>query len=518
MANKSSRLDGYNRGFTAQSGNSAEFMELDTGDVAYATFNGLGGGVGTNEPYVKLYPSPTTFSPVFSVLPSAPPTGLAACAYGLVNGQPMWVALTNSVTITSGALMTSPDGKTWTARTLPSAPGAAWVSVTFGNGVFVAVAATTSTTAGIATSYDGINWTFRTTAAPAGNWNFVAFGGPLGAGIFVATSASTAASSIFTSPDGVTWTAQTTPTPAGNWSGAAWGNPLGTSTGMWVFTALGTTTNTTVYTSIPTAGTLAAFVAVTLPTAPLTTGPVAVAFHPNANLSQTQGVSAVQTGAIATGAAGGVLTLVTPNNNITPGMIVSGAGVTAGTTVVSGSGTSYVVTPSQTAASTSLTFTSPEGRSYYTGLFVIVCSSVAITAGVMFTFNGTAAASILPPTRAPGSAWLALAYGQGVMYALNGSTAVNNAIASSMDGVNWTMLTLPSAPGGAWKNLAVGDQRSGLLVLVANVAQAATSTATSIVGPALLLEHSNAATAEGFPDLFIVQNQAGFIPDVTRSI
>lgn len=42
---------------------------------------------------------------------------------------------------------------------------------------------------------------------------------------------------------------------------------------------------------------------------------------------------------------------------LTPGSVVTGTGVTAGTVVVSGSGTSYVISPSQSVASTTLTIT-----------------------------------------------------------------------------------------------------------------------------------------------------------------
>jgi hypothetical protein len=67
------------------------------------------------------------------------------------------------------------NGITWTARTLPSSD--TWASVTYGNGVFVAVA-NLSTTA--ATSPDGITWTAQT--IPNGLWWSVTYGN----GVFVA--------------------------------------------------------------------------------------------------------------------------------------------------------------------------------------------------------------------------------------------------------------------------------------------------------------------------------------------
>jgi len=91
--------------------------------------------------------------------------------------------------------MTSPDGINWTSR---SASSINWKSVTYGNGLFVAVSSTT-TTARVMTSSDGITWTNRTTSSNI-NWSGVAYGN----GQFVAV----APNSVMTSPDGITWTAR----------------------------------------------------------------------------------------------------------------------------------------------------------------------------------------------------------------------------------------------------------------------------------------------------------------------
>ncbi|MCM2339445.1 MAG: fibronectin type III domain-containing protein [Burkholderiales bacterium] len=77
--------------------------------------------------------------------------------------------------------MTSPDGITWTPRT--SAVDNSWSSVTYGNGLFVAVA-NSGTNNRVMTSPDGITWTPRTT--PVDNsWIGVTYGN----GLFVAVSA-----------------------------------------------------------------------------------------------------------------------------------------------------------------------------------------------------------------------------------------------------------------------------------------------------------------------------------------
>ena len=94
-------------------------------------------------------------------------------------------------------VMTSPDGITWTARSAAVANN--WVSVTYGNGLFVAVASSGNR---VMTSPDGVNWTTRT-RPEANRWNV--------------SPTATACSSrwrarhaqVMTSPDGVTWTAQT---------------------------------------------------------------------------------------------------------------------------------------------------------------------------------------------------------------------------------------------------------------------------------------------------------------------
>jgi hypothetical protein len=75
--------------------------------------------------------------------------------------------------------MTSPDGATWTARA--AAEANQWMDVTYGNGLFVAVARTGTNP--VMTSPDGINWTARA-AAEANQWYGVTYGN----GLFVAVS------------------------------------------------------------------------------------------------------------------------------------------------------------------------------------------------------------------------------------------------------------------------------------------------------------------------------------------
>lgn len=104
---------------------------------------------------------------------------------------------------TAGAnrAMTSPDGTTWTGQT--GAPLQDWRTVAFGNGVFVALCTSGSNRA--MTSNDGINWTLR--ALDLRSWSGITFGN----GYFFAV-ASSGATRLASSADGITWASGTIPT------------------------------------------------------------------------------------------------------------------------------------------------------------------------------------------------------------------------------------------------------------------------------------------------------------------
>jgi uncharacterized repeat protein (TIGR02059 family) len=108
-----------------------------------------------------------------------------------------------------GRVMTSPDALIWTTRTAP--PGA-WQSVTFGNGSFVAIAADSAIT-----STDGITWTAH--AVPVSAWASVTYGNGLyvavaGGSGYVDCQATTKvlAPWVMTSEDGSTWATQSAAT------------------------------------------------------------------------------------------------------------------------------------------------------------------------------------------------------------------------------------------------------------------------------------------------------------------
>jgi hypothetical protein len=117
-------------------------------------------------------------------------------------------------------VMTSPDGITWTSRS--AAAETNWKGVTYGNSLFVAVSYSQQGPIGnrVMTSPDGITWTSRISAAE-NNWTDVNYGN----GLFVAVSSNGTGNRVMTSPDGITWTSRSS--AADNpWSSVTYGDGL----------------------------------------------------------------------------------------------------------------------------------------------------------------------------------------------------------------------------------------------------------------------------------------------------
>ena len=121
------------------------------------------------------------------------------------------------VTLQSGPHVQNTYGVSWTSRS--SAADSNWNSVTYGNGIFVAVA-NSGAGSRVMTSSDGITWTGRTSAT-SNSWNGVAYGN----GTFVAIASDGTGNGVMTSPDGITWTSRTSPADNG-WFGITYGNGL----------------------------------------------------------------------------------------------------------------------------------------------------------------------------------------------------------------------------------------------------------------------------------------------------
>ena len=169
-------------------------------------------------PTGTITPTPTNISTV-TVTPTAtltPIPGLTWTARTLPRSQ-NWSSVTygNGVFVAvaygSAVAATSPDGINWTEQSLPSSQS--WISVTYGNGVFVAVAYGSAVAA---TSLDGITWTARTLPSSQ-SWYSVTYGN----GVFVAVANGTAVAA--TSPDGINWTTQTLPSSQ-SWLSVTYGN------------------------------------------------------------------------------------------------------------------------------------------------------------------------------------------------------------------------------------------------------------------------------------------------------
>ena len=133
-------------------------------------------------------------------------------------GNGIFVAVTYYGT---NQVMTSTDGINWTARIAANTNG--WYSVCFGNGLFVAISY--NGTNQVMTSPDGINWTART-AIETNEWISVCYGN----GLFVAVGYQ-GAYQVMTSPDGINWTGQAAASGNGWWS-VVYGN------GIFVATAI----------------------------------------------------------------------------------------------------------------------------------------------------------------------------------------------------------------------------------------------------------------------------------------
>lgn len=151
---------------------------------------------------------------------TAPVASWQGVAYG--NNTFVAVGLGNG----GGAVMTSPDGITWTERTSNPFSGLSWESVAYGNGLFVVVGSSSGGVARLMISPDGITWRERT-AAISGTLRAVIYAAP--ASLFVAVSGS---GGTMRSSDGVTWTANpavggASPFLAPNWYGVSYGRPNG---------------------------------------------------------------------------------------------------------------------------------------------------------------------------------------------------------------------------------------------------------------------------------------------------
>jgi hypothetical protein len=158
------------------------------------------------------------------------------------NGSTIYVAVGQL-----GYLYSSTDsGITWASRT--SGFGSNQIqSVTYGNGIFVAV----GNNGTITSSTDGITWTARTAGVSTNTLNCVEYVN----NVFIAVGAGAAGGTggITTSTDGITWTKRTTPASTSpNLFSIAYGNGYYVAVGQFSTTAGIYSTNFTTWTALPT--------------------------------------------------------------------------------------------------------------------------------------------------------------------------------------------------------------------------------------------------------------------------
>lgn len=120
------------------------------------------------------------------------------------------------------AVMTSPDGVTWTTRT--PAENNNWEAVIWVTELALFVAVASTGTHRVMTSPDGITWTARTAAA-ATSWQALTWSPALSLIVAVAAEVSSAANAVMSSPDGITWTSRTA-SSTGVWYAVAWAPSL----------------------------------------------------------------------------------------------------------------------------------------------------------------------------------------------------------------------------------------------------------------------------------------------------
>lgn len=141
--------------------------------------------------------------------------------HSIAFGNGIYVAVAQNSVV---PVMTSPDGITWTSRSVPSGSTTYWRSVCFGNGIFVAVAdGPTGGLKQVMTSPDGITWTLRN-AATLDQWRAVIWDGTN----FIAVGEEDigGASRIMYSPDGISWISTGSTMVAGGCIAVASGNGL----------------------------------------------------------------------------------------------------------------------------------------------------------------------------------------------------------------------------------------------------------------------------------------------------
>lgn len=195
--------NGTNRAMHSDDGNTwvSELMDLNPwNDVTCG--NGIFVAVAPTGTFRVAWTDASAIILAFNPATASEANAWQSVAFG--NGT--FVAVSNNGTHRA---MTSPNGQTWTNRTIQAE---AWTKVRYVGGLFIAIS---SSSTKMSTSTDGITWTARTVTKTATG---VAYGN----GIYV-TVGSSASPEGQTSTDGITWTTLDLPLASAAWSDIAFG-------------------------------------------------------------------------------------------------------------------------------------------------------------------------------------------------------------------------------------------------------------------------------------------------------
>ena len=327
------------------------------------------------------------------------------------------------------------DGITWTSQTTPVDGGNlqnAYQSVTYGNGVFMAVGTGPATASRVLTSTDGSNWTMRL-AATIDDWTSVTYGTINTIGYFVGVSRSGGNRVMASTNNGLSWLNRAA--PANNtWQSVTYGNG--------VFVAVSSNGANRVMTT---------------------------------NLNPTTSAWTSPATAVATGAWQSV---------------TYGDGVFV---AVSSDGANRVMRSTDngqtwTSPTSAVATGAWQSVTYGDGVFVAVSSDGdnrvmrSIDNGLTWSLQ-TAAAS---------NAWQSVTYGDGVFVAVSDSTSgtIADRVMTSPDGITWTART--AAANNNWQSVAYGTISSrGVFVAVSDSGNLNRVMTSQVSAPAFSLSSSS---------------------------
>lgn len=425
----------------------ADVVDDDTGGVLEISYS----GTAISQQWVAIasntnqaYSSPDGQTWTARTLPAT--ANWSSIAYGVVNNIGYWVAVARN----ASAFAYSTNGTTWTAsNTVDSGEPWDWCDVAFGNGRFVVVAESDSSSTRRAVSTDGgITWTAGNIATGA---VAIAYGGTRF--VIVEGNFSNAAAS---STDGVTWTTATLPANAdsteSDWRDIAFGNnrfvAIADNSGQVAYSLNGTT-----------------WAAAQLPSSQdwrhisYGNGLFLAIAENNAMASSPDGITWTERNAYATNidvlatskdtvvdwtagtATSAGLWRAIAHNGSNRYVMVGGDGST-GLASYSTNGTSWIAgtMPIGGDGPYSIAFGNSVWVAPYSGSNDVATSSDGIT----FTFQS----NVLPATRD----WRAIAFGNGTFVIVDSSGTTG--AATSTNGTTWTSRTMSAS--AEWSSVAFG--------------------------------------------------------------